>query len=87
MKKNYETIKNLLKDIIRQNKVKVQVFGGKNNYGSLAPGFQKEKWVDVVNLTRLDNCEGGVGLIVKKKEGGTSTVMAVSWFSKVRLKK
>lgn len=71
--KKYKTIKDLLKDIVKHNKVEV--------YG----GINKEEWFEIVGIPRLDDCSGGIGLIVKRARGKTRMKFSVQWFKRVRI--
>lgn len=83
--RKYETIKDVLQELVKN--YKVEVFGGRNNInkGSFAPGVKEEQWFEVLGLSRKDDCAGGAGLIIRKKGTKGRNKYAVGWFNKVRI--
>jgi hypothetical protein len=76
MKKKYNTIKELLKDIIK--KYNIEVFGGSD---------ELKEWFKVKNLTPYDDNAGGTGLVVQKKGQKSKSSYTVRWFNNVRIKR
>jgi len=81
---NLKSINQVLKYCIKNKKI--ELYGGKNRWNSMMPGFKEKEWVELVGITRQDNCEGGFGIIIKRKNKKTKVTCSVCWFEKIRIK-